>query len=103
MPDFNENLREEISFHNLTVKELAIKTGIPKPTLDHYLGRGKRKSLPSADIAVKLAIALNVSVEYLVTGEETKYSPKKEYFYDKYSRFEKEACHLILFKRLYLK
>ena len=67
MPSFKENLRAELDFQGLTVKELSIKTGIIKGTLDNYLG--VRSSIPPADIAVRIAKALNVSVEYLVTGE----------------------------------
>ncbi len=69
MPSFKENLRAELDFQGLTVKELSIKTGIIKGTLDNYLG--VRSSIPPADIAVKIAKALNVSVEYLVTGENS--------------------------------
>lgn len=70
MGTFKENLRNELDFQGLTVKELSAKTGIIKGTLDNYLG--VRASIPPADIAVKIATALNVSVEYLVTGEERK-------------------------------
>ena len=66
MNSFRENLRSELDFQGLTVKELSAKTGIIKGTLDNYLG--VRASIPPADIAVKIAQALNVSVEYLVTG-----------------------------------
>jgi transcriptional regulator with XRE-family HTH domain len=49
------------------VKELSAQTGIPVATLDCYL---KTKSTePSAKNAVKIARALAVSVEYLVTGK----------------------------------
>ena len=68
MSSFKENLRAELDFQGLTVKELAARTGIIKGTLDNYLGT--RESIPPADIAVKIAQALNVSVEYLVTGKE---------------------------------
>ncbi len=67
MNSFRENLRNELDFKGLTVKELSAKTGIIKGTLDNYLG--VRASIPPADIAVKIADALNVSVEYLVTGK----------------------------------
>lgn len=33
--------------------------------------------MPSADVAVKLAKALNTSVEYLVTGEKSVFSSKE--------------------------
>ena len=70
MNSFRENLRNELDFQGLTVKELSAKTGIVKGTLDNYLG--VRASIPPADIAVKIAEALNVSVEFLVTGKERK-------------------------------
>jgi transcriptional regulator with XRE-family HTH domain len=63
---FAENLRNELDYQSLIVKQLAAKTGISVHTLNHYLS-GK-KSMPPADAAVKIALALNVSVEYLVTG-----------------------------------
>jgi len=52
----------------MLVKELAAQSGISKSTLDNYLG--VRGYMPSAEAAVKIAQALGVSVEYLVTGEE---------------------------------
>jgi transcriptional regulator with XRE-family HTH domain len=63
---FAENLRYELDCQELFVKELATKTGININTLNHYLSG--RKSMPPADIAVKIAEVLGVSVEYLVTG-----------------------------------
>ena len=66
---FRENLRLELDYLGLTVKELSVKTGIAKGTLDCYLGA--RASMPPADIAVKIAAVLKVSVEYLITGHET--------------------------------
>lgn len=70
MTSFKENLRNELDFQGLTVKELSARTGIIKGTLDNYLGA--RASIPPADIAVKIADALHVSVEYLVKGEDRK-------------------------------
>jgi len=67
--DFKLNMRNELDYQGLTVKELSLKTGIPKGTLDCYLG--VRASIPPADIATKIAASLGVSVEYLVTGQET--------------------------------
>ena len=70
---FKENLKSELSYQNMLVKELASLSGISKHTLDNYLCI--RGYMPSADVAVKIARALGVSVEYLVTGEEN--SPDK--------------------------
>jgi transcriptional regulator with XRE-family HTH domain len=68
--DFRTNLRAELDYRGLTVKELSAKTGIAKGTLDCYLG--VRASMPPADIATKIANALDVTVEYLVHGQEIK-------------------------------
>jgi len=65
---FKENLKSELSYQNMLVKELAALSGISKHTIDNYLC--VRGYMPSADAAVKIANVLGVSVEYLVTGEE---------------------------------
>jgi len=75
--DFKANLRTELDYLGLTVKQLSAKTGIPKGTLDCYLG--VRASMPPADIAVKIASATDVTVEYLVTGQKNK---KQDKLYD---------------------
>ena len=63
---FKQTLRYEMDFQDIRVKELAIRTGISKRTLEGYFS--SRGSIPPADVAVKIANDLNVSVEYLVTG-----------------------------------
>jgi transcriptional regulator with XRE-family HTH domain len=68
MPDFSQRLRSEIEYLGLNRKEFAVKAGIKKRALDAYLGA--QQSMPPADTAVKIAAALGVSVEYLVTGRE---------------------------------
>ena len=67
MSSFSERLRAEIEFSGMLQKEVAFKAGIKKRALDMYLG--KQGSMPPADIAVRIAKVLNVTVEYLVTGE----------------------------------
>ncbi len=62
---FSENLRNELEYQGLTVKELAYIIGMKQSTIHSYMGG--HKSMPGADIAVKIAKALNVTVEYLVT------------------------------------
>jgi len=66
---FNENLKGELEYKGMPVKELAHKTGIPKQTIDKYLL--SNGSMPPADRAVSIARVLGVSVEYLVTGRDT--------------------------------
>ena len=51
----------------MLVKELAAKSGVSKYSLDNYLNN--RGQIPSVEIGVKIAKALGVSMEYLVTGE----------------------------------
>ncbi len=64
---FRENLKAELTYQGILVKELSAKTGISKRTLDNYLR--EKGSMPPADYAVLIAKALNTSVEHLVTGE----------------------------------
>jgi len=67
---FKENLKAELAYQDMLVKELAAASKISKHTLDNYLS--VRGYMPSADVAVKIARALGVSVEYLVIGEENR-------------------------------
>ena len=65
---FRENLKSELAYQDMLVKELAVAAKISRHTLDNYLN--VRQRMPTADVAVKIARVLGVSVEYLVTGEE---------------------------------
>ena len=65
--NFRENLRSELNYQGMTLKELSARTGIPVSTIDCYIGT--RATVPSVDAAVKIAGALQVSVEQLVMGE----------------------------------
>jgi transcriptional regulator with XRE-family HTH domain len=66
---FRKMLREELDYQGLTVKELALKSKVAKGALDTYLG--KQASMPPADVAVRIASALGVTVEYLVSGDDS--------------------------------
>jgi transcriptional regulator with XRE-family HTH domain len=67
---FKENLKSELTYSGMLVKELAAQSGVNKYSIDNYLNA--RGQTPSVEAAVKIARALGVSVEYLVTGEEDK-------------------------------
>ncbi len=54
---------------------MAAKAEITKRALDSYVS--SQSCMPSADVAVRLAKALNTSVEYLVTGENDSLQPAK--------------------------
>jgi transcriptional regulator with XRE-family HTH domain len=61
---FKENLKSELTYSGMLVKELAAKSGVAKYSLDNYLN--KRGQLPSIEAGVKIAQALGVTAEYLV-------------------------------------
>ena len=85
---FRDNLKEQIEYKGMIIKELAAKTGISKRTIDTYVDN--RAVIPNAEIAVKLAEALDTSVEYLVKGVQAKTKidvPKKtKQNYEKYKK-----------------
>ncbi|MDR0456210.1 MAG: helix-turn-helix domain-containing protein [Treponema sp.] len=65
---FKENLKAELAYKNILVKELASISGVNRRTIDNYLR--ENGSIPSAEAAVRIAAALGVTVEYLITGQE---------------------------------
>ena len=67
---FRENLKSELAYSGMLVKELSAKSGVNKFSLDNYLS--VKGQMPSVEAGVKIAQALGVSVEYLVTGKEDK-------------------------------
>ena len=93
---FKENLKSELEYQGLQIKELAAKCGVSKNTLGNYLTG--HNSLPAADTAVKIAKALGVSVEYLVTGKNTESSDgdiaSEMLLFQKYRSFVKKLDQL---------
>lgn len=73
---FKETLKFELSCRNMLVKELAAISGVNKRTLDSYLAANGAE--PSAEAALKIAGALNVPLQYLLTGEAKKNARKEE-------------------------
>ncbi|MBQ8012909.1 MAG: helix-turn-helix transcriptional regulator [Treponema sp.] len=67
--NFKERLREEIEYKGLQIKEVAALAGVNNNTFLSYVDA--RGSLPNVEIGVKIAKALGVSLEYLVTGENS--------------------------------
>jgi transcriptional regulator with XRE-family HTH domain len=65
---FRENLKQELSYNGMLIKELAAASAVHKRALDTYLRANA--SMPPADAAVRIARTLGVTVEYLVTGEK---------------------------------
>lgn len=67
---FRDNLRKAISRKGLVVKEAAARAEISKRTVDNWLSQ--KPTVPAADDAVKIAIALDTTVEELIDGKSGK-------------------------------
>lgn len=63
-------MKNELTYANLLIKELSARSGVGIRAIHSYLR--ENGSVPSAEAAVNIARALGVSVEYLVTGTETR-------------------------------
>jgi transcriptional regulator with XRE-family HTH domain len=86
---FRENLKQELQFNSMLVKELAAKSRVNKRALDTYL-LSENASIPPADTAVRIAKALGVSVEYLITGEDTRLPHDIHCFVPNFSKLNKK-------------
>jgi transcriptional regulator with XRE-family HTH domain len=64
---FWDNVKTILSQNKILQKDFADKLGYNLSTLKNQMARNIS---PSVDEAVKIAQALNTTVEYLVTGEE---------------------------------
>ena len=69
---FNENLKEAMFCKNMTTMQLAKITNINAGTISNYLKT--KGSMPPADKALKLANALDVSMDFLINGFDKKTS-----------------------------
>lgn len=74
MNTFLENLKDELSYQGLTQKELSEKTGISVNTIRGWFSKDL---VPDVFNAVKIAQALNLSVEYLATGKDNNSAAKE--------------------------
>ena len=86
MSNLWERVDEELEYKGMNRKSLASEVGFNLGNIGKGIQLG---SSPSADTAVKIAKVLNVSVEYLVTGQDS--SLQKEnldlHRYREYSSF----------------
>ena len=63
---FWDNVKREMDYQGILVKELCSRTGLNFHSVCNGISR---HSSPSVEVAYKVATALNVSVEYLLTGD----------------------------------
>ena len=103
---FKENFKSELLYQDIQVKELADITGISRYTLGNYLS--VRERIPTADVAVKIAQAFGVSVEYLVTGKEniiekSSFGPEIRGLIQNYKQLSEDNQKLIIAMTQFLK
>ena len=72
---FWENVDSQLRFIGMERKELGKIAGFPESYISKGITRG---SSPSVDLAYKIAKALNVSIEFLITGKESKEIPENQ-------------------------
>lgn len=66
MESFNDRFERLLADKKLQKKEIAEKIGVSQNGISTWKATG---TIPRADIAIKIAKELDVSVEYLITGE----------------------------------
>lgn len=78
---------DELEYQGKTRKWLAGEAGFDVSTIGSGL---KRESMPQVDLALRIAKALNVSVDYLVTGRnspsKTEPEPEDLHTFHKYAK-----------------
>lgn len=65
---FWDRLKDEYQRQGFTVEQLSKLSGVSTHTLQGWFAK---KTMPKIDACLKVAKALGVSIEYLLTGEET--------------------------------
>ena len=87
---FLERLKDELSYQSLTQKELAEKTGISVNTIRGWFSKDL---VPDVFNAVKVAQALGITVEYLVTGVNENQAEKE------LTELKAKLADLLMFKK----
>ena len=71
MLQFWKNVKSELEYKTMTQRQLADSIKVSYNTIQSWITKDR---LPDAEQAVKIAHALQTSVEYLVTGTHSKES-----------------------------
>lgn len=91
MSSFWLNVKKILSYKNLEVKDLAFRAGVPYSTIINGMNK---KSMPHADIALKISKILNMSLESLLGEENVRIIDKKSL-----SQSEIEAFELDIYRK----
>ena len=102
---FWRNVEAELEYKNMSRKELAQKARFAVSGMSLGLANN---SMPSVDVAVRIADVLDVSVEYLVTGTDKKIcqqSTSRQFFHlinvlSKLSLYDLNTIHLLASRML---
>lgn len=68
LSNFGKNLKRMMQDRDISTKELAAATAVPRPTITHWLNSSQIPKLDKNVLAV--ARHLNTTLEYLVSGED---------------------------------
>lgn len=91
MSSFWLNVKKILPYKNLEVKDLAFRAGVPYSTIINGMNK---KSMPHADIALKISKILNMSLESLLGEENVRIINKKSL-----SQSEIEAFELDIYRK----
>lgn len=92
MNDFLKRVLEELDFLNASKADIARFLNVRKSTVYSWF---ERDTIPAADTALKIADFLNVSLEYLVTGEKDESKKSKTELSDFEKNLLKESSDLL--------
>lgn len=92
MNDFLKRVLEELDFLNASKADIARFLNVRKSTVYSWF---ERDTIPAADTALKIADFLNVSLEYLVTGEKDESQKSKTELSDFEKNLLKESADLL--------
>ena len=87
-------LKDEMRYQGMTTRALAEASGVNKRTIDHYLMSKAQE--PSVSNAYKLAKALRVSVEYLLTGSKNQKTDDDNEFLKAYNLLSANQKELVM-------
>lgn len=92
MNDFLKRVLKELDFLNASKADIARFLNVRKSTVYSWF---ERDTIPAADTALKIADFLNVSLEYLVTGEKDESKKSKTELSDFEKNLLREAADLL--------
>mgnify|MGYP000045704054 CR=1 FL=1 len=89
---FIDNLMKILKERNIKQSELCEKANIPKSNINHW----KNGTQPTIDKVIKIAEILNVSIDYLIYGEEKE--SRLEKLYNMATKDEQKIIDIMLEK-----